>query len=309
MVVDDDERIVNAITQGLRDMDRIQVEAFTSGRAARTAMLEAPFDLIITDYRMPEVDGLTLIREAHWYSPKTVTVLMTAFGSPEIQSEAERASVKHYLEKPFTVDDLIGILDAVFPPPPVEAKPKPAVYKVVLGGDANVGKTSLIQRYCTGRFDPLRSMTVGVDFHVYEVRIQESAARLVVWDLGGQDRFAPARHAFYRGSHAVGLVFDAGNRHSFYNLMRWWREIRQYLKDVPVLLLANKNDLPRQVTREEAAMVAKAWGIPTYESSCASGFGVSEFFESLALNAWNHAHKSPAPPISPPIEQGPVPGR
>ncbi len=290
MVVDDDPRIVDAIAQGLRELDTIEVVAFTSSPKARSALFQTHFDLIITDYRMPEVDGLTLVREAHWYSPKTVTVLMTAFGSPEIESQAERAAVKHYLEKPFTVDDLTAIIEAVFPRPPAEDKPKAASYKVVLGGDANVGKTSLIQRYCTGRFDPVRSMTIGVDFHVYEVRVEDGSARLVVWDLGGQDRFAPARHAFYRGSHAVGLVFDASNRHSFYNLMRWWREIHQYLKGVPVLLLANKTDLPRQVSPEEMALVAKAWGIPVYESSCANGGGVREFFEALAQSAWHHAH-------------------
>jgi small GTP-binding protein len=167
----------------------------------------------------------------------------------------------------------------------------PLVFKVVIGGDANVGKTSLIQRYCTGIFEPTRVMTIGVDFHVYDIRLDAVPVRLVVWDLGGQERFAPARHAFYHGAQAIGLVFDVSNRVSFYNLMRWWREAREYLGETPAVLLANKTDLPRQISRAETETIAQSWGIPCYESSVSSGVGVPEFFEALARTAWQRARK------------------
>ncbi len=197
------------------------------------------------------------------------------------------------------IDDNIRIVESVpSPASPAEPASRIPVLKVILGGDANVGKTSLIQRHCTGVFRPTRSMTIGIDFHVYQVKIENAPVRLIVWDLGGQERFSPARRAFYRGTRAVGLVFDASNRHSFYNLMKWWREVRTHLNDVPVMLLANKADLPRQVSPEETSAIAKAWGIPLFESSCATGNGVTEFFDALARTAWEHSRKtSPPHPI------------
>jgi small GTP-binding protein len=288
LIVDDDARVAEVIRNGLSDYAEFEVSACTSGPGARSELQERPFDLLITDWRMPELDGLTLIRQTHERFPEMATVLMTAYGSSELKSAAGD-TVLHYLEKPFEIDELIDVIKLVFPdaPPPV-IPPKPLVMKVILGGDANVGKTSLIHRYRTGRFEPARTMTIAVDFHTCDVEVAGSAAKLIVWDLGGQGRFASLRKGFYRGSKAVGLVFDSGNRNSFYNLMRWWRDVREQLRDVPVLLLANKTDVPRQVSQEETAALATAWGIPAYEASCATGQGVAEFFKALAFLAWQH---------------------
>lgn len=135
-------------------------------------------------------------------------------------------------------------------------------------------------------------MTIGVDFHLYDMDIEGIPMRLSVWDLGGQERFNFVRKGFYRGARAVGIVFDASNRTSFYNLIRWWRETREYLPDAPVLLLANKIDLPRQIPQQEAREIAQAWNIPFYESSCPTGQGVPEFFHALAYNALKYTQQS-----------------
>jgi Ras-related protein Rab-2A len=292
MIVDDDERLVREIARALSDRKEFQVHAFTLGEIALHALRQIQFDLVIADWHMPNVDGIALIREAQERSPETVTVLMTAYGITEAKAQNEATLAHHYLEKPFSIEDLVSVIDTIFPARALRDKQVSRVLKVVLGGDANVGKTSLIHRYCTGEFDPSREMTIGVDFHLYDVEIQDEPIRLVVWDLGGQERFASARQAFYRGTQAVGLVFDASNRTSFYNLMRWWRETHEYLPAVPVLLLANKTDLPRQISDDEAKQIAEAWSIQFFESSCADGTGVTEFFDALAQNAWKHAQQT-----------------
>lgn len=293
LIVDNDARIVQEIARGLRAHTPFEIHAFTNGTDARAALQNTSFDLIIADWKMADVDGVTLVREAKARSPETVTVLMSAYEMLEIQTLDADSIAHHYLNKPFSIDDLLTVVNAVLPPdiPQETDTTTPRVLKVVLGGDANVGKTSLIERYCTCQFDPQRDMTIGVDFHLYQVQLDRLALRLIVWDLGGQERFAFARRAFYRGTQAVGLVFDVSNSTSFYNLMRWWREAREFLPDAPILLLANKTDLPRQVPRAQAEEIARAWNAPLFESSCARGEGVGEFFTALAQHAWQHAQQ------------------
>ncbi len=290
LIVDNDTRIVAEMVRALSLRDHLQIHTCTNGADALQALQQNTFDLIIADWHVPQVDGITLIRHAQERSAETVTVLMSHYSIAEAQSLSATPVAHHYLTKPFAMDDLISVIDSIFPAITNHSPKVAHVLKVVLGGDANVGKTSLIQRYCTGLFDPTRAMTIGVDFHLYDLEIEQEPLRLVVWDLGGQERFSFARQAFYRGTQAVGLVFDASNRTSFYNLMRWWRETREYLPGVPVLMLANKIDLPRQISTEEAQQIAQAWNIQLFESSCATGDGVNEFFHALAQSAWEHLH-------------------
>jgi small GTP-binding protein len=294
LIVDDDEQIVAEIVRALSPREHLHVQTFANGIDALQALQQNTFDLVIADWHVPNVDGITLIRHAQERSPETVTVLMSSYSLAEASHFSATPVAHHYLAKPFALDDLISVIDSIFPANAHRSTKTSRVLKVVLGGDANVGKTSLIQRYCTGLFDPTRAMTIGVDFHLYDLEIEQEPLRLVVWDLGGQERFSFARQAFYRGTQAVGLVFDASNRTSFYNLMRWWRETREYLPGVPVLMLANKIDLPRQISTEQARQIAQAWNIRLYESSCATGDGVNEFFHALAHSAWEHLQRTTA---------------
>jgi len=164
----------------------------------------------------------------------------------------------------------------------MDSKPAVPVRKVLLAGEATVGKTSLVHCYLHGAFEPRRRMTVGVDIHVCPVEVEGMAVRLVVWDVGGQRRFAAFRDLFYRGAAAGALVFDLSNRLSFYQLIRWWQELRAHAGSIPLLLVGNKADLPREVSRREAEALAQAWGTPYVETSCVTGIGVAELFRTLA---------------------------
>jgi small GTP-binding protein len=283
LIADADPCIADALADRLSDPGQYAITACTSGDQARAALEEHAFDLMIAKADLPDIDGLTLLKDVQERSPQTVTISIVP---PGCDLPSQGMSAQYSFVQPFDIQKLADTVHSLFPPPSIAIpERKPTVYKVILGGDANVGKTSLIQRYCTGVFDPTRAMTVGIDFHVYDVQVEQMPVRLVVWDLGGQERFVHTRNGFYLGCKAVGLVFDASNRTSFYNLMRWWREVRRFLHDVPILLLANKIELPRQISNSEALQLAKAWGIPLFESSCATGAGVAEFFEALAQHA------------------------
>ena len=160
--------------------------------------------------------------------------------------------------------------------------PAAPTLKVVIAGDGNVGKTSLIRRYAEGKFEASRVMTIGVDFQTKLVTLPDGAVKLSIWDVAGQERFQAMRPGFYRGSRAAALVFDVTDPASFANLLRWQAEVRQAAPQARLVVVGNKTDLARGVPAEAGPQYAAALQVPYLETSAASGAGVPRLFEALA---------------------------
>jgi small GTP-binding protein len=159
------------------------------------------------------------------------------------------------------------------------------IYKLVVAGDGNVGKTSLVRRYCEGKFDESRITTLGVDFQTKIVAVGEKTIKLSVWDVAGQDRFVSFRDTFYRGAHAVALVYDVTSPATFFNLMHWRDEIQSVVPLVPMVVIGNKSDLYSVIPPEEARGWAKSLNMPFLATSAATGERVDDFFNGLAYLA------------------------
>jgi small GTP-binding protein len=162
--------------------------------------------------------------------------------------------------------------------------------KVVIAGDGTVGKTSLVRRFCEGKFRSARVATIGVDFYTQRVRIargsdREKVVKLSIWDLAGQERFGIVRTGFYRGSRAAALVYDVTSLASLGNLKRWRDEVHDAVPDLPFVVVGNKVDLERAVTQELARAAANYLGAPYLETSALSGEGVAALFRTLAILA------------------------
>jgi small GTP-binding protein len=156
------------------------------------------------------------------------------------------------------------------------------VLKVVVGGEGTVGKTSLIRRYCQGKFESSRVATIGVDFQTQIVKLPEKTVKLSIWDMAGQDRFQVIRGGFYRGSRASALVYDVTQTDSFKQLEKWRKEILEVVPQEPFVVVGNKIDLQRVQGTEEARAFADSIGAKYLETSALSGEGVSTLFETLA---------------------------
>lgn len=289
LVADDDNNVALLIKDGLTDLGaRFDVETVSSGEEALEKINTGGWDLIVTDHRMPGMTGLELIETIKASVPATLSILMTGFGSDETEQTAQRLNVYRYMTKPFPLAELKSVIEQALASkndsgdPSESGDKNPQTIKLTLGGDGNVGKTTLIKRLCTGKFDASRVMTIGVDFHLYDVQNSNRATRLMVWDVSGQSRFAFTRCAFYRGSKAIGLVYSATDRQSFERLHEWRLEIRSIIPDVPFVLAANKIDLGRQVTTAEGIALARSWDVPFFETSCMTGENVQEFFKCLS---------------------------
>ncbi len=157
--------------------------------------------------------------------------------------------------------------------------------KVVVAGDGNVGKTSLIRCYIEGKFEISRVATIGVDFHTHTVQLPDGPVKLSIWDMAGQDHFRFLRSSFYRGSCAAILVYDVTSPESLEHLVKWREEILQVVPDEPFILIGNKIDLERTQDPEIARRFSKMIKAPYLETSALTGEGVSDLFQRVAVLA------------------------
>lgn len=161
------------------------------------------------------------------------------------------------------------------------------LFKIVVVGDSNCGKTSLLLRFTQNEFRDSVRNTVGVDLKIKLVTIADKRLKLTIWDTAGQERFRTLTSAYYRGAHGIILVYDITDRESFDHLTHWSKECDIYsTHDQAVkLLVANKSDLEshRQVTQEEGQQFARDNEMLFIEASSKSGEGVQQAFEELIL--------------------------
>ena len=145
-----------------------------------------------------------------------------------------------------------------------------------------MGKTSLIRRYCQGKFEASRVATIGVDFQTQLVKLPEKTVKLSIWDMAGQDRFRVIRGGFYRGSRASALVYDVSQAETFAQLGKWRDEILQVVAAEPFVVVGNKTDLARVLSADEARAFASSIGAEYLETSALTGEGVATLFDTLA---------------------------
>jgi CheY-like chemotaxis protein len=107
LIVDDEENMVLLLKETLlTDTEVYEIETAKSGEEAVIKIAQQPFDLIIADLKMPGIDGLEVIRAARAMSPSTRVILMTAYGSTEVEAEARRLQVYEYVTKPFLAEEM-----------------------------------------------------------------------------------------------------------------------------------------------------------------------------------------------------------
>ena len=121
------------------------------------------------------------------------------------------------------------------------------VYKIVVVGDAQVGKTPLILKYTKGTFNKEYIITLGAQLSKFEDVVEGNEIKLVFWDIAGQTNFSQLQQSFYKGSSAAIIVFsheenELGDK-SFQNIPKWLNNIIEYCGKIPVVLFGNKIDL------------------------------------------------------------------
>ncbi len=126
-------------------------------------------------------------------------------------------------------------------------------WKIVTGGAGGVGKTTFLFRYLTNQFVANTSLTVGVQLHSRVVERSGKKISLIIWDLGGQDRFRFLQDSYVRGAVAGLISFDISNMGTMLQIKDW---VAMYRKSgspgMPILLVGMKADIAEEMEQKEA---------------------------------------------------------
>mmetsp|Transcript_19824 Transcript_19824/g.28510 ORF Transcript_19824/g.28510 Transcript_19824/m.28510 type:complete len:205 (+) Transcript_19824:121-735(+) len=157
--------------------------------------------------------------------------------------------------------------------------------KLLMLGDTGVGKTCLLLKYVQNSFSPTFITTIGIDFKIKIINIGDMKVKLQIWDTAGQERFRTITVSYFKGAHAIMLVYDVTDRDTFDNIKNWVMEIKEYADPkVQILLVGNKCDCEadRAVSYEEGAALAASIRTNFFEVSAKENIRVAEAYEDIA---------------------------
>ena len=158
------------------------------------------------------------------------------------------------------------------------------LFKVLLIGNSSVGKSSLLLRFVDNQWSDLFVPTIGVDFKIRTMEIDNKNVKLQIWDTAGQERFKNITASYYRGAHGIFVVYDISDTESFKNINNWLIEIEKNAnKNVYKILVGNKCDLEdkRTVSYQQGKELAETYGMQFIETSAKSNTNVDEAFQLL----------------------------
>jgi len=174
-----------------------------------------------------------------------------------------------------------------------EEKHMEYVLKLVVLGDAAVGKTSLINQYIENSFKEDYKPTLGVNIVTKNIPLKShsnTVVRLVLWDLAAQSKYDLSRQMFFQGCSGALFVYDITRPVSKNNIqLKWYKDLLKFAgtrsaKEGTYLLLGNKSDLTdtRRITREEGEELSRELNaIEFIETSAKYGDNVEKAFETL----------------------------
>ena len=157
-------------------------------------------------------------------------------------------------------------------------------FKLIIIGDAGVGKSSILKRAVKNIFEESYQATIGFEFLLMHFQVNDLKIKFQIWDTCGQEMYRSLVQGFYHNTSLALLVYDINKKPTFESLDIWLKDLKQHTEqDLPVFIIGNKNDLDRNVTEEEAKEFKKVNNIVYFaECSAKRGYNVKEIFFEAA---------------------------
>ncbi|CAP32754.3 Protein CBR-TAG-312 [Caenorhabditis briggsae] len=184
----------------------------------------------------------------------------------------------HSLQGMDIAEGLVGLNDA--------NGPAERTFRIVMCGDAAVGKSSFVMRVIRRQFTNQLPSTLGVDFHVKTVNVDGRNVALQLWDTAGQERFRSLCKSYFRRADGAILVYDVCAEHSFLRVRDWIETIKESTeRSIPIILVGNKVDMrlqtPGAVAKTDGASMAAAMGVLFMETSALDGSNIDNAMLAL----------------------------
>jgi small GTP-binding protein len=160
-------------------------------------------------------------------------------------------------------------------------------HKLILTGDYQVGKTSLIRRFVENKFQEDYISTIGVQISKKTVDLNEKTKmQFIIWDIGGQiKQMAPYRKNFYTGANAAFIVIDRVRSDHLKSIEFWYNDIKECVpQNIPIVIVGNKSDLIDEIviSEEDIKEISKEYGSHYILTSAKTGLAVNDAFLYIA---------------------------
>ncbi|NWW81788.1 RASEF protein, partial [Climacteris rufus] len=213
----------------------------------RSQCMQEGFGGDASDTDVPE------IRDEEAYSPCNSTAVLDWKPSRPVSRSSSVASTRKYISALTPQSDATECI----PKYPSSEK----AYKIVLAGDAAVGKSSFLMRLCKNEFRGNTSATLGVDFQMKRLIVDGEPTVLQLWDTAGQERFRSIAKSYFRRADGVLLLYDVTCEKSFINVREWVDMIEDAThENIPIMMVGNKADLRQAVTEQGQKCVPINYG-------------------------------------------------
>ena len=150
---------------------------------------------------------------------------------------------------------------------------------ILILGNTAVGKTSYILKYTEDEFQEMYLATVGIDFKVKVVKINNVSYRVYFYDTTGQEKYKSISLNMIKNANGIILMYDITNKVSFESIPEWIESVKNVKgSNFPMILLGNKIDEEgdRKISKEEGEKLAKNFDIDFFEISNRDGININE---------------------------------
>ena len=157
------------------------------------------------------------------------------------------------------------------------------VLKLLLLGDSSVGKTSILNKYISNKFDESSISTVGVDYMDKIIDYNKFKIKLQIWDTSGEEKFRTITKNFYRNADGLLVVFDLTKKESYDHIKSWINEAKENNDKLKTILIGNKLDLKdeRIVAIDVAKQFTEKNNLKYIETSAKDGTNINESFQAI----------------------------
>ena len=158
------------------------------------------------------------------------------------------------------------------------------ILKIVLIGNSGVGKSNILSRLLENEFIENSNSTIGVDFCVKSLKVENKIVKTQIWDTAGLEQFRSLMESYYIKASGAFVVYDVTNKDSFDKIDEFIQNfMKRAIKNAHIIIIGNKCDLEdkRQITKEQGELKAKKYGADFMETSAFSGENIDKAFEKL----------------------------